>query len=263
MRTILVKDVLARVSDILQDSEPQFVRWGELELIRWLNDAQRALFKFLPMAGSRVDAVRLKAGTRQDLTKILPAAIKPLDGTTVTVDTYGMGLIEAVRNMGPDGLTPGRAISIMDRQKMDAADPNWHTSSGEVVRQYAYNPQVPRLFYVWPGVPVSTNVWIELHWIAEPALIPAGGLHGAEIYKADGSSPEVIGVHDENIDELVNYVAARALFKDAKNLANMNRAGMHAQMFIASINARVTQATGQNPNLKTLPLMGEPMAAAS
>lgn len=263
MRTILVKDVLARVSEILQDSDPQFTRWGEQELVRWLNDAQRALFKFLPMAGSRVDAVRLKPGTRQDITKILAAGLKPLDGSTPPAETYGMGLIEVPRNMGPDGLTPGRAITIMDRQKMDASSPNWHTSSGEVIRQYAFNPQVPRLFYVSPGVPATTNVWVELHWIAEPSQIPEGGPHGAEIYKSDGTNAAVIGVHDENIDELVNYTAARALFKDAKNLTNMNRAGMHAQMFMASINARVAQATGQNPNLKTLPLMGEPMAAAS
>lgn len=263
MRTILVRDALARVCDVLQDTDPQYVRWSERELIRWMNDAQRAIFKFLPMAGARVDAVRLKPGTRQDLTKIVPASIKPLDGTTATTDTFGMSLLDIPRNMGPDGITPGRAISIMDRQMMDGADPNWHTSSGDAVRQYAYNPQVPRVFYVWPGVPAITNVWVELHWIAEPVEIPPGGAKGAEIYRADGTSVALIGVHDENIDELVNYTAARALFKDAKNLANMNRAGMHAQMFVASINARVQQATGQNPNLKTLPLMAEPMAAAS
>ncbi len=263
MRTILVRDVLASVCDILQDSDPQFVRWGEQELVRWLNDAQRALFKFLPLSGSRVDAVRLNPGTRQDLTKIVPASIKPLDGSTATADTYGMSLLDVVRNMGPDGLTPGRAISIMDRQKMDASSPNWHTSTGDTVRQYAYNPQVPRVFYVSPGIPATTNVWVELHWIAQPTLIPPGGVRGAEIYKSDGSNDTLIGVHDENFDELVNYTAARAFLKDSTNQAGMARAAAHTQLFVASINARVQQATGQNPNLKTLPLMGEPMAAAS
>jgi hypothetical protein len=262
-RTVTIREVLWRVCAVLQDSDPQYMRWPEIELIQWLNDAQRALFKYLPQVGARVDAVKWQTGTRQDITKLLAANVKPMDGSTQATDVHGMQLIEVVRNMGGDGITPGRPVSIIDRQKLDAIEPNWHASTGTVVRHYAYSPQVPRVLYVWPGILSTANVWGEIHWIAEPDVIPAGGIQGAEIYKFEGVNAAVIGVHNENVDELVNYVVARALLKDGKNTAEMGRAMTHAQMFVGSINARASAATGNNPNLKTLPLMAEPVAAAS
>lgn len=262
-RTILVRDVLHSISTVLQDNDPQFVRWTEIELIQWLNDAQRALFKYLPTAGARVDAIKWQPGTRQDLTKILAANVKPMDGSTQVGDVFGMQLLEVVRNMGGDGVSPGRAISIADRQKLDAFEPDWHTRPSDVVRHYMHNPQVPRVVYLYPGILPSANVWGEIHWIAEPPEIPPGHPAGAEIYRFEGTSTAVIGVHNENRDELVNYVAARALLKDSKNTAEMSRALTHAQIFLGSINARVAAASGHNPNLKTLPFMPEPAGAAS
>lgn len=55
--TITVKEALWRAGVILQDVSPQFVRHPEAELVTWTDDAQLALFKFLPSSGSRIDTV--------------------------------------------------------------------------------------------------------------------------------------------------------------------------------------------------------------
>ena len=68
--TVLVRDLIRRVSVLLQDTAPQFERWPEQELVDWLNDAQVAITKFLPAACARVDAIRLKPGTRQSIETI-------------------------------------------------------------------------------------------------------------------------------------------------------------------------------------------------
>jgi hypothetical protein len=263
MRSILVKDVLWRVSSILQDSDPQFTRWPEIELVQWLNDAQRALFKFLPQVGSRLDSFRLEPGCKQDITLIAANRIKLPSGASPTGPVGGQQLLSLNCNLGADGMTPGRAITIMDRQRMDASAPMWRTQVGSVVRQYAYDPLVPRTFFVSPGVPAIGQVWVEMAWTADPDPIPDGGAKGQEKYAFNGNSTTVIGVHDDNIDELVNYMAARSFFKDSKDTTVMARASMHGQMFLASLNARVQQATGTNPNIKVLPFMPEPVAAAS
>jgi len=81
--TILVRDVLYRVSTLLQDIAPtQFVRWSERELVALLNDGQRACAKYMPHSCTRLDAIRLQPGTRQSISKLLTAAVKAVDGST-------------------------------------------------------------------------------------------------------------------------------------------------------------------------------------
>ena len=54
--TVLLKDVLWGISDLLQDTSPQFTKWPERNLVRSHSDGQMAVDKYLPLAGPRVDA---------------------------------------------------------------------------------------------------------------------------------------------------------------------------------------------------------------
>jgi hypothetical protein len=72
----------------------------------------------------------------------------------------------------------------------------------------------------------------------------------------------LIQVRDEFIDDLVNYVVARANMKDAE-WADANKAQFFQSMFLGSLNAKVAAITGSNPNLKRLPFAPEPIGAAS
>lgn len=246
--TTLVKDLLYRVSVQLHDISPQFTRWTQRELVSALNDGQKAIAKYMPSSCSRVDAVKLSAGTKQSIEAILAANIKPGDGSSAA-NVNGHYLQSVLRNMGTDGLTPGKAIRIADREVLDVNTPDWHTQTGASVSIYTFDPRFPKVFYVSPGVPSNTTVWVELSFLANPVEINPSGSYGM-----DGTDTTKISVDDKYVDDLVNYVLARAYMKDAEFAGNGGLAATHANLFTSSINAQVTALTGVNPNLRALPM---------
>ncbi len=250
--TLLVKDVVWRISVLLKDNSPQFQGWSEREIIHWLNDAQQAIAKYLPLASSRVDAIRLQPGTRQSIEAIPAANCKPGDGSTPTVPIYGTQFLSPRRNMGADGLTPGRVVRMVERDVLDTTDPDWHTRTSTTVLSAIYDPATPRYFYVTPGVPASPQVWIEMAYGAKPIAIPNTAAPGAEAYRFDGTSTQPITVDDEYAEDLVDYVVARANMKDTK-YAEKAAVALHTNRFLASLNAKVAAVTGNNPNLTVLP----------
>jgi hypothetical protein len=243
----LVKDVLYRVSVQLHDLSPQFNRWTSRELASWLNDAQRAIAKYVPTSCSRLDVVKLVPGTLQSIDLIPSASVIPGDGLS-PFNIAGNALQSINRNMGVNGSTPGKAIRITDRETMDVNDPNWHTVTGTAVSQYVFDPRTPKVFYVSPGVPSNTAVWVEISYLADPPNINVAGT-----YNWDGSDTTTISVDDKFEDDLVNYIMARAYLKDAEAAANAQQAMVAAEMFNNSINAQAAAVSGVNPNLRVLP----------
>lgn len=262
--TILVREALRRVSKLLQDISPQFVKYPEQEAVDALNDAHLAIAKFLPLASSRVDAVKLVPGTQQSIEAIAAVNCKPGDGSTPAAPIYGISLLGVRRNMGADGVTPGRAIRSIDLEAMEAQDADWNLAAKAktAIQVYSYDPLTPLYFSVSPPVHASTPVWVTLAYNAQPVRIPNTGTPGAELYLADGASTATIQIRDEFIDDLVNYVVARANMKDAE-WADGNKATFFANLFLGSLNAKVQVATGTNPNLKRLPMAPEPIGAAA
>jgi hypothetical protein len=176
---------------------------------------------------------------------------------------FGLGVLSFIRNMGSNGLTPGKAVSIGDRQRLDLADPDWHTKTAAAVRQCFYDPQDPTTFYVTPGVPSDTAVWLDVSLKAPPKAIADGGAPGSEIYKLGGSSTTEVGVDDQYEDELYHYVVAYLLMSNSAAQGAMARASVHAQAFTTSINMLAQLATGHNPNLQRLPFAPDVPGAAS
>lgn len=246
-----------RVSVILKDTSPQFTFWPEHELVQWMNDAQAAITKFLPSACSRVDAIKLKPGTRQSIDKILAADCKPGDGSTPTLPVYGKQLIDGVmRNMGADGATPGTAIRLVDRSIKDGQSLNWHTVVGAgSVSSLIYNPETPKVFYVSPGVSASVVTWIELAYTAQPLQIDNSGTVGSERYQNSGSATDTLTIDDQFLDDIVNYTVARAHMKISK-YGDPSKAIAYTNMFTGSLNAQVTALTGNSPKLTSLPMAG-------
>lgn len=261
--TTKVKEVLWRVSGLLQDVAPQFNRWPETEIVNWLNDAQLAIAKYLPASCARVDAIKLVPGARQSIANIPAANCKPGDSSTPSVPIYGVQPLDFICNMGADGLTPGDAIPPpVDRKILDTQRPNWHAVPGTVVRQVVYNPATPLYFLVQPPVPAGGSQWIMLGYIAQPGLIPNTGTPGSELYLYSGGSTAAISVDDIYVDDLVDYVCARAYMKNADFAGNDPKVVFFTNRFLGSLNLRITALTGNNPNLKRLPFAPEPIGAA-
>lgn len=261
--TTTVRELLWRVSSVLDDRNPQFNRWPERELVDALNDGQLAITKFLPSSCSRVDTIKLKAGTRQQIDTILAADCKPGDGTTPTQNILGVQCLDWVRNMGSDGLTPGQAIpQPVSRRILDQERPNWHSVAGTTINQVTFDPATPRTFFVQPAVPASPAVWLELAYIAQPLRIPNTGTPGSELYAFGGANATTISIGDENVEELLYYICARAYMKNSEYGGDPARMSQFTALFTSSLNARVTAITGHNPNLQRLPMAPEPIGAA-
>lgn len=260
--TTLVRDFLLGVSTTLQDVSPQGRRWPERELTYYANFAAKALFKYLPYLGSAVDTIRLSPGTKQDLTTVVAARIKSSDGST-TDDRYGIAFEAGVRNMGADGLTPGRAVRLVPREQKDASNPDWHLSDpATVVREVMHDRATPLVFWTSPPVHPTTPVWMDVQWMREPRRISDAGASstGFMRYAADGSGvggSDLMPIRDAQIEDAHNYVVAVSLMKGSKNVQNLPKAQQHAQAFLSSLNAQVQAITGTNPKLQLLPFVDE------
>lgn len=263
MAALLVKRLLWRVSQTLTDTAPQFTRYAERDMVIALQAGVMAICKYLPQAGARSIAMKLASGTRQSIAFIPAANVKTYDGST-PADVHGIMLQELVRNMGANGTTPGRAIPPpADRQRFDVLDPDWHSSTGELVRQWFYNPQDPLTFMVYPGVASGASVWVDVHLVAPPKPIEDGGAPGTEKYAFSGTSTATVGLDSQFEDDLWNYCVAYLLLANAKQQGALARAQLHVQAFNGSINSQVAALTGHNPNLKALPFAPEVPGAAS
>lgn len=258
--TITVRELLYRVSTSLLDLQPQFQRWKEAELVGWINEAQLSIAKYLPPTCSRVDAIKLVAGTRQYIGSLPSSRVITGDGATIA-NISGNAVMHIGRNMGANGSTPGRAIRIVDRDALDYLEPEWHSAAATTpVRQYTFDPRTPKYFYVSPPVPAS-GWWVEVAYLADPPAIPNPGT-GVYAWEGGSNTTQTLTIDDKNADDVYNYVMARAQLKDAEASGNSAMAQQFVQLFVNSINAQAAALTGVNPNLQSLPLNPTIPAAA-
>ncbi|MBK9497313.1 MAG: hypothetical protein IPO08_22895 [Xanthomonadales bacterium] len=253
MTTLTVREALERASTLVDDIDPQFVRWSQREQVAALNQGARALAKWLPPSVSRVDAIKLTAGnTRQSIADIDASRIIPGDGSAAA-RVQGVQLYKAVRNMGADGLTPGTAIDVVSGD--DFTDRSWHMQTGAEIETVIYDARTPTFFYVSPAP--STPIWIELSYCALPRVISASGNYGM-----DGGDATLIPVADAYFDDLVSYMVAYMFLSKADLAEGAQMASAWTQMFVASVNAQATALTGNNPNLSMLPFAPAPAGRA-
>lgn len=260
--SILVRDAIARISNLLQDASPQFTRWSEREIVDWLNDAQLAISKFLPSSASRVDSIKLRQGTLQSIEVIAAADCLPGDGSAPPPTIRGLQVLDVLCNMGAAGTTPGRAIRLVSdgREALDTQIPDWHASTGSTVLNFFFDLKTPRHFHVYPGV--TGSVWARVSYAAQPQIIVSDADAGFERYASDGFDDTTLSVGDEHLDDLVNYACARARMKNSQFGSNSADAQAFTTMFLNSLNGLVFARTGNNPNLKRLPFAPEPVGRA-
>lgn len=256
--TALVRDVLWRASTLLGDVDPQFGRHPEQSMVDALNDGQVAITKFVPAASSRIDSIKLRAGTLQSIERILAADCIPGDGST-PADVLGTQLLDVYCNMGVNGVTPGRSIRLTDRGALDRVVPDWNSKTGAAVTAFMFDPRFPRHFIVTPGV-VGTQ-WLRAGFTAQPRKILNTGTTGAELYAKAGSSAATISIADEHVDDLAFYIAARELMKSIE-WSDPVKLRDFTQSFLQSLNAKVIALGGNNPALQKLPFAPEPLGRA-
>ena len=213
--TIAVADLFSRVDDLLLD--PDKVRWPAAERIRWANEAMGAILIRRPAAFPVNELHTLQAGTKQ------------------TIPAGGAQLLDVVRNIGADGLTPGRAIRRTDRQLLDDSDPDWHNRKArEVIEHFTFDDRDPKSFYVYP--PAVADLKVELVHAKLPAPVAEADLDGA------------FAIGGEYLEATVNYMCYRAHLKDSEFSVSPMAAAFY-QAFEAGLGLQTQVQHANSPNL--------------
>lgn len=225
--TVAAQSIIRRATDLLQDQTS--VRWPANELVRWLNDAQRAIIKVRPDAMNTTRTMTLAAGSRQDLDN---AALTPLPAK----------LIEITRNMA--ATSAKKSVRLVPRHILDAQTPGWHNLAGSVdILHYMFDPRDPTAFYVYP--PATALAQLEVMYAAYPTDItePADGA----TYTAVTGNISLPSIYS---DDLLNLVLFRAYGKDSEYAGNNERAAGYMALVTASLGAEIAATVAVAPQMK-------------
>jgi len=211
---ILVSDVLVRIDAMLNDEDRS--RWPADERIRYMNDALAAIITRRPAAFATRAVHSLAAGTAQSLPE------------------GGVLLLDVVRNLAADGVTPGMPIRRTDRQLLDDTDPTWHTAKPKAsIKHYTFDDRAPTVFYCYPPAIGGTKVEL-LHAALPDAVI-----------ESDEAGTLLIG--REYMEPVVNYVCYRCKAKDSE-YANASEAAGYYAAFTAALGEKSAADVNASPN---------------
>ena len=222
--TISAQSIIRRATDLLQDQTS--VTWPASELVRWLNDAQRAIVKARPDAMNTTTTMTLAAGSRQDLDN---AALTPPPAK----------LIEITRNMATT--SSKGAVTLIPRKVLDAQTPNWHNIPGTVnILHYMFDARDPKTFYVYP--PATAMAQLEVMYAAYPTDItePSDGALWS-VVTGNLSLPDIYA------DDVLNLILFRAYSKDMESAGNEARAAAYLNMVTASLGAEIAATVAVAP----------------
>ena len=203
MPTITGATIIDKAAKLLND---QFnVKWTRVELLGWVNDAQRALTLAIPEASAYTTTLTTVAGVKQ------------------TLPSDGWFLMRINRNLGVSGTTSGSACIEVRRDDLTQNNPNWSsdTATGNV-KVYFYNMQDKNDFYIYPAADATGNK-IEITYSRTPIDLSI--------------ESSTIAVNDIYEPALLDYVMFRAFSKYADFAPGVELAKAYAASFASVIGA--------------------------
>ncbi len=232
--TITAQSIIHRATDLLQDQTS--VRWPANELVRWLNDAQRAVVKVRPDSMNTTATFRCSLGTRQSLKSATGA------GGTAALSPIPAKLIEITRNMA--ATSTRLAVNEVPRAVMDAQTPSWHTLTPVInIQHFMFDSRDPTTFYLYP--PASALAELEVMYAAYPTDItePLAGTTWTDV-TGNLSLPDIYA------DDVLNLILYRAYSKDSEYAGNAERAAGYLQMVTISLGAEIAATMAVKPQAR-------------
>lgn len=214
MPTTRIVSVLNQAQIQIQDKTG--TRWPPSELLSWYNMALQAIVTERPDANVKNTTFSTVIGTKQSL---------PADG---------LRLIDIPRNEGGQK----KPIRVIDRMILDD-NYAWHnqaTPATEVLH-YVYDDRDPKTFYLYPAP--AAAVQINLVYSTAPVA--------ATIANFD-TDVQVIGVDDNYVPAILDYILYRAYQKDASYAGNENRAASAYGAFRNSLGIKTNADQAMSPN---------------
>ena len=203
MANVTVKHILDMVEDHVQDEDNDL--WDIQDLLNWHNIGTRTIVSLDPKANSVIEAVKLVSGVKQ----VIPAG--------------GIALVGVYRNMGSDGETSGRAITLTSVPSLSAFYPSWSTETAtEAIYNFMPDPNNPTTYYNYP--PSDGNGYVEIEYAKVPTII---------VYDDDGDWESAqVGIKEGYIDQLMNYILYRAYGKDTDIPGNEAKSKVYYALFL-------------------------------
>jgi hypothetical protein len=165
-------------------------------------------------------------------------------GTEQTLPSGGLRLIKVTRNMSgtASDATGAKSIRIVEEDLLNSIEPDWHdptvtgsSAHGSIIKNYLFDPDDPKKFYVYPGVASGSNAYVELIYSKLPTDL--------------SSVSSTIDLEDTYGNAILNFVLYRAYLKDAEFAGNQQRTATHYQLFIGSISGGGNAEAILDPNL--------------
>lgn len=216
MGQILADTIVADARRLLQDQSSVAQRWDDGVLLSGLNEGQRVAVTLKHDAYTAATAIDVSGGkSAHDL---------PADS---------VAFIRLTRNLGPDGETPGKVITMVSMKAMDRAAPGWHsTKPAREVLHGMFDERDERRFYVWP--PVESGYVELIHTVLPP--------------EAKMGSP--ISLDDIYAPALVAYTVYYGFAQDMDAEANKALAetwfGQFVQLLTGKINSEESLTRGRS-----------------
>lgn len=133
-----------------QLGDAEGITWPDSAMLVAYNSAVKTLLLMRPDAGATKFILSLVAGSEQHI---------PADGTR---------LLRVIRNINADN-SIGTAIRPVNMTDLDAMSPDWHIVTGSTVREFGFDPQDPKTFYVYPSPAISNTQKVHITYCKVPA----------------------------------------------------------------------------------------------
>lgn len=225
---MLADAVLELARDALNDADDG--TWALNEKIRLLNQGQLLIADVKHDALATTEAVLLVAGTRQTC---------PANRTN---GLASLKFIKLIRNMGIDGLTAGPPVLPGDLEVMNRLTPSWHEDTARrVIRNYLWDPNVKNEYYVWPPVPSSPAVYVELRHLPTPVGVPLSTDKPRYI-----AEHHTISIPDDFAQLLVDYICWRSYAK-ADDQESEQKAAEHKEQWLTGLGMKLDKDATHNP----------------
>lgn len=216
MANVTVRHIIDLALDLVQD-EPKD-RWDDSDLINWYNLSTREIATLRPDANPVVSSVLMASGTKQDI---------PAKGIT---------MIDAVRNMGADGATPGAGIVKSSVAIIQAFDLSWNTATATVAVNN-WMPISPTQFYVYP--PSDGTGYIEIINSQVPTIV---------VYDAAGNwESNLVGVKENFVNALVHNILYYAFSRDTDIQSSQSKALTYRGMAMTGLGLNPAQGSPPPP----------------
>ena len=202
MANVTVGHAIDMVLEVLGEDQTTPEHWTKENLLNWYNLAGREVVSLAPDANTLFEAIKLAAGVKQ------------------SIPVNRIGLIDVIRNMGVDGITPGPGITKSDSRILTTFQRAWiNATSSAVIKNWA--PESLAVFFVSPPSDGTTYVEIKVASVPDKVIYDSGGLWESAL----------VGVGERYVGAILSWILFRAYQKDSDFPGNDNRSKEYYQQF--------------------------------